>query len=143
METITFSAFSAAGTLIGSVNVSGIVVYGTDYYMIPLNQAEGLTVDGHSIVQGNVVSRGSGSLIIKGVSLSEGRTFRTWLSNTLQYKANFLGLNTDGVLIDLGKGANVPITFSHNARYAGKTTKQTSVLEIPGVFAIDFKYTFL
>jgi len=141
-STITFTAYSDAGVSLGTTKVSGIVLYDTDHFEKAMNQSEGFTLDGGSIVEGNLVTRKHGVLIMAAVSLTEGRNFRTFLKSPLNFKGNYLGIAiTAGDDFDLGKGVGDAIVFADGARYASKDTKATSKMSAPGLFSIRLKYT--
>jgi hypothetical protein len=141
-STLTFTAFNDAGTSLGTATVTGIVLYDTDFFDKAMNQYEGITLDGGSIVEGNLVTRSHGVILMAAISLVQGRAFRTWLREKLNFKGNYLGIGLAGAAIDIGKGVGVDIAFADRARFADKDTKGTTKQGAPGLFSLKFNYTF-
>lgn len=139
MSAVVFTAAS------GAVTVTGNVVYGTDFFDRRLNQFELLTADGGDIVYDNGPLVANCTLIIKGVSYTDGDAFRTWCKTKIIFAANKFKMSAVAG-VDLGMGKNTAVQTSggsYIARYNGGQDLN-GVLEYvaPDQFNITFPYRF-
>jgi len=133
---ITFNTGLSGGSI---TLVTPTVVYGTDYYDEVFNQNSLRTADGELITYGNITKVVNGVILMKGVSFTEGDNFRTWLREKAIFAQNKFTI-TPPTELDLGRGKGNSIAFCN---FVGTNTKGVFKYEVPGVFKINFPYTFL
>ena len=134
MISITFTQGANA------VIISASVVYGTDYYDKRLNQFELPTADGTDVVYDNGPIMCHGTLVMKGISYTDGNALRTWLKTYAIFAYNTFTISAISC-VDLGKGKNIAIT---SVRWdGGQNTQGAFQLVAPGNYDITFPYRFL
>jgi len=142
MKTITFTAYNNAGAPLGTAVVEGIVLYGTDFFDEAWNQSTVYTADGDSYSYGNNIKRSDGIIILAGVSDTDGIGMRTWLRDTLQFQANYVGIGLASADVNIGKGNGIDIVFADRAKYKFTHGKSLSKISAPKIHKVRFPYNF-
>ena len=138
MAVITFDTLAVGGSL---DLVTPTVVYGTDYFDKRYSQHKFRTGDGALVTYDgagkNVVE---GVIVMKGVGWDEGGSLRTWLRTKAVYALNSFTITPASSELDLGLGKGIAVT---GCNYTKDDDKGVFIHQTPGVFKINFPYTFV
>ena len=141
-KTIRFNQFDSGGGILNFIDVTGVVIYGTDFYKRPVNQFLIHTVDGGTVPYGNNVKRVPVMLNINAVLKANGDAFRDFITDNLDFQFFQVGIELFGAPINLGKGDGIDIEFGDKARYSMKDTKTLTKLMAPGIHNIRFNFEY-
>ena len=124
-------------TGIEDVDVTGTVVYATDFEDERFGQHSHITGDGDPVAFDfsgfNIIT---GVIVIKGVIYTEGLALRTWLHDEAIFALEeFIITTPDGIDLGLGKGVNLT-----SVKFKGKSDNGVFKYSQPGIYTINFPY---
>lgn len=125
--------------ILGFVDITGNIIYGTDYYDEPRNQHMVETLDGGFHTYGNVVLRRKANFQIKGVIKAQGEAFKHFISSVLRFQAYTLSIDLLGCQIDLGFGSGVNVNVSKLLNTSGENMAERNP---PGSYDLKFQIVY-
>ena len=139
---VTFTVFSNSGAFVSDISLTGQIVYGSDFYSEVLNQKVVTMSDGNRVTYGNATLEYFGKLIIKSVNRSEAVAFKKFGEGVTLYQGNYIGIETNNSLIDLGAGPGAVLDFDNKCKCSMSDGKSLVQLKPPYLADLQFKYRF-
>jgi len=124
----------------GSINVVGAYVYGTDFTPVRWNQVGRRTLDGIKHVHDNSIELIRPTIVIKDVTKDNGKAFKTWFTDKLEYQLHKFDVNINSEPLDLGNGFGVDLA---NCDYERSNIDGVFKYKAPGIYDVRFDFAFL
>ncbi len=139
---VTFTVYDDVGATLGTIDITGHIVYGTDFYASQVNQVMIKTADNETRVRGNDLLSYTGTLVVTAVGQTEGEAFKAFVANIMQHQARYIGISTTCPYVNLGVGIGNPLLFVNKVRYQYNNSQGLEKFKAPGLFDFKFDYLF-